>query len=52
MPPNRDCRKKWYKGGRQKAEIGGVESYLRLTLQPGRIIVINLINLEELPSII
>src|SRR6266567_1654120 len=37
MPPNRDRRKKWYKGGRRKAGTGGAESYLRPTLQPGLI---------------
>ena len=47
MPPNRDCRKKWYRGGWQKAGIDRVEIYLRLILQLGRIVVINWMDLER-----
>src|SRR6266699_6231667 len=48
---NRDRRKKWYKG-RRKTGAGGAEVRLRPTLQPGHIIAISPMNLEELPSII
>jgi len=51
---NRDYRKKWYKG-QQKTRAGGAggaEVRLRPTLQPSHIMVINLMDLEELPSII
>ena len=47
MPPNRDFRKKWYRGSQRKAKINRVEIYLRLTLQLGRITAINWINLKR-----
>ena len=48
---NCDCRKKWYKS-RRKTKVSKAEVYLYLILQLGRITAINLIDLEELPSII
>ena len=48
---NCNCRKKWYKNW-QKTGAGRAEVYLHLILQPGHIIAINSMDLEELPSII
>ena len=47
MPPNRDYRKKWYRGSWQKVRIGRAETYLCLILQLGHITAIDWMDLER-----
>ena len=51
LKQNYNYKKKWYKS-RQKIGVGRAEVYLHLILQLSHITAINLIDLEELLSII